>query len=53
MSHFVWTTQAHVSRTAAAKINKAIKHIDPEAEFVRHYATGQTTTISAVAKPAG
>jgi hypothetical protein len=43
MSYFVWTTKKHVTRAAAAKIDAAVKLIDPSMEFVRHYAAGNDT----------
>jgi len=43
MSYFVWTTKKNVTRAAAAKIDKAVKAIDPSMDFVRHYAAGNDT----------
>ena len=42
-SYFIWSTQKHITEVQAAEINSAIKAIQNDADFVRHYAPGNPT----------
>lgn len=39
-AYYVATTRLHVTREQARQIDSAVKAIDPRAEFVRHYSSG-------------
>jgi hypothetical protein len=43
MSYFISSWTCDVTEAQAEQIDRAVKQVDPEMEFVRHYAAGDRT----------